>query len=157
MLSLEERLLLIFIQRGFKLATAESCTGGLLAGRITEISGSSAFFVGGVVSYANEAKESLLGVPRETLVLHGAVSEEVAAHMARGIRERLGVDVGISITGVAGPTGGTPEKPVGLVWFGISDASGTRAEHRLWEGDRARNRALSVEHALRMLLAWAGE
>jgi PncC family amidohydrolase len=145
----------IFTEKRLRLATAESCTGGLLAGRITDVSGSSAYFVGGVVSYANEAKENLLGVRPETLLRHGAVSEETAKEMARGVRERLGVDVAVSITGVAGPTGGAPEKPVGLVWIGLSDAKSTTARRFLWEQDRAGNRELSVEAALRWLIAWA--
>jgi PncC family amidohydrolase len=152
---LARRLGEIFTEKRLTLATAESCTGGLLAGRITDVSGSSAYFVGGVVSYANEAKEKLLGVRHETLLKHGAVSEEAAIEMAQGVRERLGVDVAVSTTGVAGPTGGTPEKPVGLVWIGLSDAKDTTARRFLWAQDRAGNREGSVEAALSWLIEWA--
>ncbi len=152
---LARRLGEIFTEKGLTLATAESCTGGLLAGRITDVSGSSAYFVGGVVSYANEAKEKLLGVRHETLLKHGAVSEETAMEMAQGVRERLGVDVAVSITGVAGPVGGTPEKPVGLVWIGLSDVRAAAARRFLWKQDRAGNRERSVEAALRWLIEWA--
>jgi PncC family amidohydrolase len=108
-----------------------------------------------VVSYANQAKEQLLGVERAALEQHGAVSEVVARQMARRVRERLGADIGISITGVAGPDGGTPDKPVGLVWIGLSDAQGDRAERFLWNEDRSGNRLRSVEAALRLLIQWA--
>lgn len=145
----------ILIQKRLTLATAESCTGGLLAGRVTDVPGSSAYFLGGMVSYSNEAKETLLGVRHETLLTHGAVSEKVAKEMARGARERLGADVGISVTGIAGPTGGTSEKPVGLVWIGLSDVTGEYARRYLWEQDREGNRKLSVEAALRWLVEWA--
>jgi nicotinamide-nucleotide amidase len=114
-------------ERGYTLATAESCTGGLVAARLTEVPGASDVFRGSVVAYANEVKGELLGVSAEVLDRHGAVSPETAAAMAAGVRERLGVDVGISVTGVAGPGGGTPEKPVGLVCFHVSapgDAAG---------------------------------
>ncbi len=111
---------------GSTLATAESCTGGLIARMITAIPGVSSSYLGGVVTYANEAKTELLGVPVEMLAAHGAVSPEVAAAMAEGVRKRLGATVGISTTGVAGPGGGTPEKPVGLVYLGLSTAKGTQ-------------------------------
>jgi PncC family amidohydrolase len=157
MSSLEEELGRLFTAKGLTLATAESCTGGLLAGRITGVPGSSAYFIGGVVSYAYAAKEALLGVDPHTLQALGAVSREVACQMARGARERLGVDVAVSVTGVAGPTGGTPDKPVGLVWIGLSDADGERATRYLWDSDRAGNRQLSVQAALQMLVDWARE
>jgi PncC family amidohydrolase len=152
---LEERLKEVFTARNLTLATAESCTGGLLAGRITDVSGSSAYFTGGVVSYSYDAKEALLGVDHETLLAEGAVSEAVAQQMARGVRVRLEADVAVSVTGVAGPTGGTTEKPVGLTWIGLSDSSGERAERFVWKGDRAANREQSVQAALRMLVEWA--
>jgi PncC family amidohydrolase len=153
--SLEERVKVVFTAKQLTIATAESCTGGLLAGRITEVSGSSAYFVGGVVSYSYSAKEALLGVDHDTLLAEGAVSEAVARQMARGARTRLQTDVAVSITGVAGPTGGTPDKPVGLTWIGLSDSTGERAERFVWEGDRGENREQSVEVALRMLIEWA--
>ena len=109
------------------LATAESCTGGLIAHLITRIPNVSPFYPGGVVSYANEAKAELLGVPRDLLDAHGAVSAPVAEAMAAGIRNRLRADLGLSVTGIAGPTGGTPEKPVGLVYLGLADSAGTRS------------------------------
>ena len=111
---------------GSTLATAESCTGGLIARMLTAIPGVSASYLGGVVTYANSAKSELLGVPDEMLAVHGAVSPEVAAAMAEGVRTRLGATVGISTTGVAGPAGGTPEKPVGLVYLGLSTATDTQ-------------------------------
>ena len=107
---------------GSTLATAESCTGGLIAHMITAIPGVSPYYLGGVVTYANESKTELLGVPAELIEAHGAVSPEVAAAMAEGVRTRLGATIGISTTGVAGPGGGTPEKPVGLVYLGLSTA-----------------------------------
>ncbi|GAB4476815.1 MAG: hypothetical protein Kow00124_19340 [Anaerolineae bacterium] len=152
---LEEELGRVFTAKKLTLAVAESCTGGLLAARITSVPGSSAYLIGGVVSYSNEAKEILLGVPHDLLVKHGAVSGAVAAEMAHRIRERLMVDVGISITGIAGPTGGTPKKPVGLVWIGLSDRLGVQAMRFQWNEDREGNRQRSVDQALRLLLEWA--
>lgn len=115
-------------ERGATLALAESCTGGLLAKRLTDISGSSAYFEEGLITYSNESKERLLGVPHETLVEHGAVSEPVAEAMAGGVRKLAGADYGLSVTGVAGPEGGTKEKPVGLVWVGVADGEETFAK-----------------------------
>ena len=106
----------LLLQKGMTVSLAESCTGGLIAKRIVDLAGVSDVFVGGCVTYANEAKERLIGVSHETLEKHGAVSEETAAEMARGVRQSLGSDIGISVTGIAGPGGGTPEKPVGTVW-----------------------------------------
>ena len=104
------------------LATAESCTGGLIAQKVTAIAGVSPYYLGGAVTYSNESKGRLLGVPAELIAAHGAVSPEVAAAMAEGARTRLGATIGISTTGIAGPGGGTPEKPVGLVYLGLSTA-----------------------------------
>src|SRR5215208_14841 len=115
-------------ERGETLALAESCTGGLLAKRLTDMPGSSAYLMEGFVTYSNESKERLLGVPHELLVEHGAVSEPVAHAMSEGVREKAGTDYGLSVTGVAGPDGGTEEKPVGLVFVGISDEEGTTVE-----------------------------
>lgn len=114
-------------ERGATLALAESCTGGLLAKRFTDAPGASAYFTDGLVTYSNEAKERLLGVPHELIVEHGAVSEPVARAMAEGARRTSGADYGLSVTGVAGPDGGTEEKPVGLVWVGLADAEGSVA------------------------------
>jgi PncC family amidohydrolase len=138
-------------ERGLTLATAESCTGGLVAHRITSVSGSSAYYLGGFVTYSNEAKEALLGVEHETLLAHGAVSEQTAREMARGARERLGADVGISTTGIAGPTGGTSEKPVGLVYIALSAADEEVCQRHVWQGDRAANNEQSAETALRLV------
>jgi nicotinamide-nucleotide amidase len=120
-------------EQGLTLAVAESCTGGLVGHRLTEVPGSSAWLRGGVVAYANDVKQRLLGVRAETLERHGAVSEATAAEMASGVRQTLGADVGVAVTGIAGPTGGTPEKPVGTVCFGLARAGGT-VSHRypLW-------------------------
>lgn len=118
--SLEQVVVQEMTARGLTLATAESCTGGLMGKRITDVPGASACYLGGVVSYQNEVKENLLGVRHETLITKGAVSEDTACQMAEGVRKALGADIGISTTGVAGPGGGTPEKPVGLIYVGIS-------------------------------------
>ena len=109
-------------------ATAESCTGGLIAKLLTDIPGSSAYFIEGVVAYANEAKTRLLGVPAQLIAEHGAVSRQVAAAMALGCRAKSGADFALSTTGIAGPAGGTPEKPVGLVYVGLADAHGCGVE-----------------------------
>ncbi len=133
------------------LATAESCTGGLLSARITDVPGASEAFLGGAVTYTNDAKEDLVGVPHELLVEHGAVSEEVARAMASGVRDRFSADWGIGITGIAGPTGGTAEKPVGLVHWAVAGPGGVEARHRVFLGDRAIIREWSVNAALDLL------
>jgi nicotinamide-nucleotide amidase len=138
-------------RRGWTLATAESCTGGLVSARLTDVPGASEAFVGGVVSYSNEVKEHQLGVPLQTLIDHGAVSEEVARAMASGVRERLGADWGIGITGIAGPTGGTDDKPVGLVHWAVAGPSGVWARHRVFPGDRSVVREWSLNSALDLL------
>ena len=125
--SLEQVVVQEMTARGLTLATAESCTGGLMGKRITDVPGASACYLGGVVSYQNEVKENLLGVRHETLITKGAVSEDTACQMAEGVRKALGADIGISTTGVAGPGGGTPEKPVGLIYVGISTGDRTWA------------------------------
>lgn len=122
--SIENALVLHLRERGMTLACAESCTGGLIAKRITDISGCSDVFLGGCVTYANEAKERLIGVRHETLETYGAVSEQTAREMARGVRLALGADVGIATTGIAGPGGGTPDKPVGTVYIAVSTEKG---------------------------------
>jgi nicotinamide-nucleotide amidase len=137
--------------RGYTLATAESCTGGLLAGRITDVPGSSEYFLEGVVSYSNEAKIDLLGVRKKLIETHGAVSEQVAGAMAAGIRKRAGSTFGIAVTGVAGPGGGSPEKPVGLVYIALADDSQTTTRKFIFPGDRQFIRTLSVNAALDML------
>jgi PncC family amidohydrolase len=138
--------------RGLRLATAESCTGGLVAHRITNVSGSSAYYVGGLVAYDDEVKEAHLGVRKQTLVEYGAVSEETAREMARGVRGRFGADVGLSVTGIAGPTGGTPEKPVGLVYFALSAPDAEICQSHVWQGGRLENKEQSAGAVLRLLL-----
>ena len=137
---------------GKALSTAESCSGGWLAKAITDIPGSSAVFHYGIVSYSNGAKESLLGVANETLLRHGAVSEAVVVEMAQGALNLSGADISVAVSGVAGPTGGSEEKPVGMVWFAwaVRDASKVRlgTDCQRFEGDRERIRELTVMHAL---------
>lgn len=134
------------------LATAESCTGGLVADRITNVPGSSEYFRGGIVAYAYEAKVALLGVSWNMLRTHGAVSREVVMEMARGARVALDVDIAVSVSGIAGPGGGLPDKPVGTTWVGLSTEDGDWARKFLWEGDRLQNKALSAEAALQFVL-----
>jgi competence/damage-inducible protein CinA-like protein len=147
----EEHVLELCRARGLTLATAESCTGGLVGARITSVPGSSDVFLGGIVSYANAVKERELGVPRALLEEHGAVSAEVAEAMARGARERLGADVAVSVTGVAGPGGGTAEKPVGLVYVHAEGPDGGLGREFDFPGDRASIRARSVVIALHLV------
>jgi PncC family amidohydrolase len=149
---LEEVLKDLMLLRGYKLATAESCTGGLVAHRITNVSGSSDYFPGGVVAYSNEIKAGLLGVDWDTLNTHGAVSEETVIQMARGARKLFGADIAISVSGIAGPTGGIPEKPVGTTWFGLSTNSGDWARHFVWDGDREQNKNYSADAALQFVI-----
>jgi PncC family amidohydrolase len=139
-------------QKGWTLALGESCTGGLVAHRITEVAGSSEYFLGGVVAYSNPVKHGLLQVPEQTLERHGAVSEETARQMARGARAVLRADVGLSVTGIAGPGGGTTEKPVGLTVLAVSTPAGEWIERHVWNGDRQANKQASAEAALRLLL-----
>ena len=136
---------------GLTLATAESCTGGLVAGRLTAVPGASDAFRGGVVAYANDVKEADLGVPAETLERHGAVSAETAAAMARGVRSRLGAEVGVAVTGIAGPDGGSPEKPVGLVYLHASSPHGEEARHMDLPGDREMIRGRATAAALHLV------
>ena len=137
--------------RGLTIAVAESCTGGLLGARLTAISGSSSVVIGGVIAYSNGVKKGLLGVTTEVLERHGAVSEEVASEMATGVRRRLGVDIGVSITGVAGPGGGTPDKPVGLVWMAVDVRGDVRTHGSRFVGDRAEIRFRATQAALELV------
>ncbi|WP_137895002.1 CinA family protein [Ramlibacter sp. 2FC] len=139
-------------RRGWMLATAESCTGGLIAGACTELPGSSDWFERGFVSYSNTAKTELLGVDAALIARHGAVSEAVARAMAEGALARSPAQVSLAVTGVAGPSGGSADKPVGTVWFGWCVAGRTSAERRQFAGDRAAVRAATVDHALRRLV-----
>jgi len=154
---IEARVLELCRERGWTLGTAESCTGGLVAGRLTGIPGSSDVFRGGVVAYANEVKTAELGVPEALLEQHGAVSPEVAAAMAQGARERLGVDVAVSVTGIAGPDGGTEEKPVGLVYLHAEGPQGGIGREFSFPGDRSSIRARSVVGALHLVRRLATE
>jgi nicotinamide-nucleotide amidase len=137
---------------GETVAVAESCTGGLLGGEFTSVSGSSAYFAGGVIAYSNEIKEKILGVEHQILIEHGAVSRETAEQMAQNVRSKFNVDYGISITGIAGPTGGTPDKPVGTVWIAVSSKEGNIAKKFNFGADRNVNRQRSVGAALNLLL-----
>jgi PncC family amidohydrolase len=151
---LEIRLGVLLRQRGLRLAVAESCTGGLIGHRITNVSGSSTYFVGGVISYANEAKESLLGVRRETLAVHGAVSQETVVEMARGVRKLLSAELGLAVSGIAGPGGGTQDKPVGTVWIGLSAPGREQAWLSQLAGDRSQVKAQAADHALQHLVEY---
>lgn len=136
--TMEEAVGRLLNEKKLTLALAESCTGGLISRRITRIAGSSAYYLGGVASYANHAKVEFLGVKVDTLKTHGAVSEQTAKEMARGVRQRLGADFALSVTGIAGPSGGSPEKPVGTVWMSIAQENGEQARRFQFHGDRER-------------------
>jgi PncC family amidohydrolase len=138
--------------RGLKLATAESCTGGLIADRITDVPGSSDYFLGGIVAYAYEAKVALLNVSWDTLKAYGAVSRETVLEMARGARKALGADVAISVTGIAGPGGGLPNKPVGTTWLGLSSQDTEQADLKLFKGDRLEIKGRAADAALEILM-----
>ncbi|MCX7609460.1 MAG: CinA family protein [Anaerolineales bacterium] len=150
--SLEYRIGALLRALHLTLAVAESCTGGLLADRITDIPGSSDYFVGGIVAYANEAKVKLLRVSPETLQRYGAVSRETVIEMARGVRTILGTAIGVSVSGIAGPGGGSPEKPVGTTWIGLSTNEGDWARHFRWEGERRANKFASADAALQLVI-----
>ena len=140
--------------RGWRLAVAESCTGGLVGHRITNIPGSSTYYMGSITAYAYEAKVRLLGVQWTTLENYGAVSEQVVIEMARGVRRALAADIGISVSGIAGPGGGTADKPVGLTCFGLSNANDELAWQIIWKGDRLANKEQSAEHTLKLLVEY---
>ena len=140
-------------QRGLTLGLAESCTGGLVGHRITNVPGSSDYYLGSVTAYAYEAKVRLLGVTWETLEAHGAVSDETVLEMAAGVRAALGADVGASISGIAGPGGGMPDKPVGLVYFGLSIGEENLSTHRIFKGERVAVK----EQAAEFILGWIVE
>ncbi|MDB5900676.1 MAG: hypothetical protein JWP41_4278 [Ramlibacter sp.] len=145
------------LARGWKLATAESCTGGMLAAACTDLSGSSNWFDRGFVTYSNEAKCDSLGVAPDLIRQHGAVSEVVARSMAFGAVRHSLAQVGVAVTGVAGPTGGSPDKPVGTVWFGFQVDGRLSSETMRFDGDRASVRAATVQHALLRLLSLVGD
>lgn len=150
--SLENEVVTLLTERGLTLATAESCTGGNVAARVVSVAGASACFRGSVVAYANDVKEKVLGVSGEDLERHGAVSEPVVRQMAEGVRRLLGADYGVATSGVAGPTGGTPEKPVGTVWIAVASPEGTVAERFVFSFTRERNIDKATMKALGMLL-----
>ncbi len=150
-------------RRGLKLVTAESCTGGLIGHRLTNIPGSSDYYLGGLIAYANEAKERLLGVDHQAILQYGAVSQEVVIAMARGARQALASDfppahlIGLSVSGIAGPGGETPGKPVGLAWIGLSAPGVERAWRYVWQGDRLYNKEQTADQALRLILDFLQE
>jgi PncC family amidohydrolase len=149
--SLETQIGDVLTKRNMTLSTAESCTGGLIGHRLTNVPGSSIYFIGGIVAYAYDAKEHLLGVHHNTLYDYGAVSKETAIEMARGARRVFGTDIAISVTGIAGPGGGLPNKPVGTTWIAISTRTGENAHLFTWDKDREENKALSAEAALQII------
>lgn len=142
----------LLIERGFHLGLAESCTGGMLGERITAVSGASGYFLGGVISYDDRVKEKVLGVPPDVIVEKGAVSAECALAMARGVRQLLSVEVAVSITGVAGPTGGTAAKPVGTTFIAVVTPERERVEQYAWAGSREEVRQQSVQAALDLVI-----
>ncbi len=152
LVALAERLQGLCLGRGVTIGTAESCTGGLVADAISDVAGSSGYFHGGIVAYADDVKLRQLGVPAEVLAAHGAVSAQVARAMALGARERLGVDLAVAITGVAGPGGGTEAKPVGLTYVAVADRDGVDVRRHHWTGDRGANKRASAAAALEYLI-----
>ena len=155
LVDLAETLQVRCVEAGLTVATAESCTGGLVAHLLTEVPGSSAYVRGGVIAYADAVKRDQLGVPAEVLEAHGAVSAQVAVAMAEGVRARLGTDLGVAVTGVAGPDGGTEAKPVGLVYVAVSGPGSPVVRRYLWTGDRSANKRASAEAAIELLLEQA--
>lgn len=141
----------LLLEKGYTIACAESCTGGLLTSCLTDVAGSSAYVKGSVVSYTNEVKHGLLGVSQKLLDTVGAVSSEVAAEMAEGVRRVIDSDIGVSVTGLAGPGGGTAEKPVGLVFIGISDSSGTNVIKCIFKGSRVEVKQQAAQRALQLI------
>jgi nicotinamide-nucleotide amidase len=151
-MTIAENLVKSLSEKKMTCAVAESCTGGGVGNVITSVPGASEVFWGGVISYDNSVKRDVLGVPEDILMKYGAVSAEWAAAMAEGARRLLKTDLAVSVTGIAGPGGGSPEKPVGLVWFGLSTASDVVAEKIIFSGDRETVRSSAVEQAIKMLL-----
>jgi len=148
----EERLGVLLREKGLKLAVAESCTGGLIASRVTDVAGSSDYFNAGVVSYSNEAKQRLLSVPAASIESYGAVSKEVAQEMAEGVRAAIGADIGLSVTGIAGPTGGSPEKPVGTVYIGLATGTGAFVKKFQFKGERPDIKSQTSTEALQFAI-----
>ncbi len=150
-MNLEEKIVHKLLEKGYTVTTAESCTGGLLAGRILNVSGASCVYNEGHITYSNEAKERLLGVSHETLMQYGAVSEQTAKEMAEGAAKAANAEVGLSTTGIAGPGGGTPEKPVGLIYVGCHVVGETFVKKCRFQGNREENRNAAVEAVLELL------
>jgi len=150
--SIEQTIGDLFRKNELKLAIAESCTGGLVSDRITNIPGSSDYFMGAIIAYSYEAKVNLLGVKWDTLTAFGAVSRDVVLEMARGARKALETEIGVSVSGIAGPGGETDEKPVGTTWIGLSTPDGEWARHFCWGGNRIENKASSTQAVLQFLL-----
>lgn len=148
----EQQLYQVLTDAAFTLATAESCTGGLVAYRVTSVPGSSEYFLGGVVAYSNELKQQTLGVSAETLRAAGAVSEQCAREMAEGARALTGATIAVSTTGIAGPGGATDRKPVGLIYIACASPRTTTVYEGVWRGDREHNMIGATEHALEMIL-----
>ncbi len=156
LVGLAERLQDACLGRGLTLVVAESCTGGLVSDAITDVPGSSGYFLGAIVSYADDAKERQLGVPVEVLAAHGAVSAQVARAMAEGARRQFGSGIAASVTGIAGPDGGTDAKPVGLTYVAVADEAGVDVRRFVWTGDRGANKLASAEAVLQLLLERVG-
>ncbi len=152
MKQIEKILVEKLIAKGLKISTAESCTGGMIAAKITAVPGASECFDAGVVTYSNEQKHKLIGVRTETLEKYGAVSQETALEMCKGVKKLTSADIGISVTGIAGPGGGTPEKPVGTVWIGVCSNNTHNAMKFLFEGNRDEVRNKTAEKALEMAM-----
>jgi len=150
-LQVEEEIIARLVEQRRTLAVAESCTGGLVGHRLTQVPGSSAAFLGGVIAYHNVVKERVLGVPAEILERDGAVSEAAALAMAEGARRLLGADVAVAVTGIAGPAGGTEDKPVGLTYVALAGPESRTCERYLWRGERTANKESSAEAALALL------
>ena len=148
---LEVKIGVLLRNNGYKLATAESCTGGLIGHRLTNIPGSSDYYLGGIIAYAYEAKVALLEVSWDTLQKYGAVSRETVLEMARGARKALDADLAVSVSGIAGPGGGLPGKPVGTTWLGLAAGDGEWAQVFCFPGDREENKSLSAEAALQLI------
>jgi len=144
----------ILTRRGLTLAAAESCTGGLVSHRLTNVPGSSVYFLGGIIAYANQAKIDLLGVDERTLASHGAVSEAAVLEMASGVRRPFGADIGVATSGIAGPGGATPSKPVGLVWIALSAGDASQARSAIYPGDRLAVKEQSAQAALQLVIEY---
>jgi len=156
LVALAVRIQSAMVERGMTLASAESCTGGLIGYALTENGGSSQFYVGGLISYSDDLKRNELGVEVKTIEHHGAVSAQTCVAMAEGARARYGATVGLAVTGIAGPDGGSEQKPVGLTYVGVADDKGHDVRRNVWQGDRHSNKVQSAEAALMLLLERLG-